>query len=150
MRIHKIKDIFDWTRTFHDKLADEYTRLAQGHDRDRVGMLLNYLAEHERALSEAVKHYEEDAIHSELEIAYDPDLELPVDLEGLSRELDKVDTAGVLNLALQFHDMLVRVYQALAEKAPNPEIKGLFEDIVRHEIREKLRTARDAGRLEDI
>ncbi len=150
MRIRKIKDIFDWTRAFHSKLAEEYERLAEGHDRERVGILLNYLAQHERALGAAIEHYEDDAVHKELELAYDPDLDLPPDIESLSDKLENLDTAGVLKLAIQFHDVLVSVYESLAEQAPNPDVQALFESIARHENKEKLRAVRDAGRLEDL
>lgn len=150
MRIHKIRDIIDWTRAFHNKLADLYEELAQGHDRERVGLLLHYLALHERGLSDALKHYEEDAVHSELEIKYDPDLELPPDVDSLTDTLQKVDTTEVLKMALKFDDVLVNVYRELADRAPTPEVKTLFENIVSHEIKEKLRTVRDAIRLEDL
>lgn len=150
MRFHTIRDILDWTRAFHGKLADEYDRLSEGHDRERVGLLLNYLAQHERALGEAIQHYEEDDIHDILGVRYAPDINLPPDLESLSSTMERVDTAGVLTLALRFHDLLVDLYQKLAATAPSPRIKALFEDIAGHEVKEKLRAVRDAGRLEDI
>ena len=150
MHIRKIKDIFDWIQTFHVHLAEIYDRLAEGHDRDRVGLLLHYLAEHERALSNAVQHYMEDHIHTELDLPYDPNFELPCDTDELAQAIKAVDTAEVLRLSLQYHDELLSVYEALAERAPNPQVQALFEGMLKHEVREKLRTVRDAGRLEDI
>jgi len=150
MRFHTIKEILDWTRTFHAKLASDYDRLAEEHERERVGLLLHYLAQHERALGEAIRHYEEDEIHDILGVAYAPDVDLPSDLDSLCNTLERVETADVLVLALRFHDLLIDLYEKLAETAPSPEIKALFEDIAQHEVKEKLRTVRDAAHLEDV
>ncbi len=150
MRFRHIRDILDWTRTFHETLADHYDQLAEGHERERVGLLLHYLAHHERLLSEALEHYEEKDTRKLLETAFEPDLNLPPDHQTLADTLEQVDTAGVLSLALRFHDQLITLYQGLAAKAPSQEIKALFDDIASHETREKLRAVRDTDHLEDL
>lgn len=152
MRFHQIRDVLDWTRTFHDTLANDYDGLAKGHEKERVGMLLQYLAEHERALSGALQHYEEDAARALLATWYDqaPEVKLPPDLNSLCDTLEKVDTDTVLALALLFHDLLIDMYKALAAKAPTPAAKTLFDSLVSQETREKMRTVRDALRLEDL
>lgn len=150
MRFRHIRDILDWTRTFHETIADHYDHLANGHDKERVGLLLHYLADHERLLSEALEHYEEKDTRKLLETAFAPDLDLPPNLDALSDKLEQVNTAGVLSMALRFHDQLITLYQGLSAKAPSPEIKALFDDIASHETREKLRAVRDADHLEDL
>lgn len=150
MRFRRIKDVLDWTRNFHNALAKHYDNLAIGHERDRVGILLYYLAAHERALSEAMKHYEEDEVHDVLDLWYDPDVDLPQDLDSLTDTLQQVNVDEVLKLALRFHDVLIDLYQTLSEKAPTEGIKDLFDNIAGHEVKEKLRVVRDAGRLEDL
>ena len=152
MRFRQIGDVLDWTRTFHDTLANDYDGLARGHEKERVGMLLQYLSEHERALSGALQHYEEDAAKAVLATWYDqaPEVKLPPDLNSLCDTLEKVDTDTVLTLALVFHDLLIDMYTALAAKAPTPATKTLFDSLVSQETREKMRTVRDALRLEDL
>lgn len=150
MRFRKIKDVLDWTRTFHSTLADDYDKLAEGHERERVGILLAYLAEHERVLGAALQHYEDDEHPSLLETGYAPDVELPEDLNALCDTLDRLDTAGVLAMAIRFHDLLTGLYRKLSENAPSSQIKDLFENIASQEEHEKLRAVRDAGRLEDM
>jgi hypothetical protein len=152
MRFRQIRDVLDWTRTFHDTLANDYDGLAKGHEKERVGMLLQYLAEHERALSGALQHYEEDAAKAVLATWYDqaPEVKLPPDLNSLCDTLEKVDTDTVLTLALVFHDLLIDMYTTLAAKAPTPAAKTLFDSLVSQETREKMRTVRDALRLEDL
>ena len=150
MRFRTIKDIIDWTRAFHDALAAQYESLAVGHEQERAGLLLQYLSHHERTLSAALQHYEEDQEHLLLKKWYAPDLPLPEDLSTLCRKLERVDTSGVLAMALQFHDLLIDLYANLSSHAPNEEIKTLFESISNQETRDKLKTVRDAVRLEDI
>ncbi|MCC1497196.1 hypothetical protein [Alcanivorax sp. 1008] len=152
MRFRQISEVIDWTRTFHDTLANDYDGIAKGHEKDRVGMLLQYLAEHERALSSALQHYEEDAAESLLATWYDqaPDIKLPPDLNALCDTLEKVDTETVLELSIKFHDVLIDMYAVLAEKAPTPATKALFDNLCSGETQEKMRTVRDALRLEDL
>ncbi|MBZ2189636.1 hypothetical protein K8B33_11045 [Alcanivorax sp. JB21] len=152
MRFRRIKDVLEWTRRFHNTLANDYDGLARGQEQERVGMLLQYLAEHERALSEALQHYEEDAGAEVLNTWYDqaPEIALPPDLDSLSETLERVDTQSVLALALDFHDVLIDMYETFAAKAPTPGVQRLFDSLSSQETREKLRTARDALRLEDL
>lgn len=152
MRFRQISDVLDWTRTFHDTLANDYDGMAKGHEKDRVGMLLQYLAEHERALSAALQHYQEDAAESLLATWYDqaPEIKLPPDLNALCDTLEKVDTETVLALSIAFHDILIGLYATLAAKAPTLTAKALFDNLLSQETQEKMRTVRDALRLEDI
>jgi rubrerythrin len=152
MRFRQISEVLDWTRAFHDTLANDYDGLAKGHEKERVGMLLQYLAEHERALSAAIEHYQEDAVSAVLDTWYDqaPEVKLPPDLNSLCNTLEKVDTETVLSLALMFHDVLIDMYSVLASKAPSQGAKALFDSLISQETREKMRTVRDAMRLEDL
>ncbi len=150
MRFRKIKDVLDWTRAFHEALAESYDELGKGHENERVGMLLAYLSAHERTLSEAIQHYEEDQEHSVLNLWYDPDVDLPEDLTALRRELKAVEVADVLAMAIRFDDLVIDLYKVMQENAPTEEVRDLFDNIARHEHREKLAMARSAGRLEDL
>ncbi len=152
MRFKQIRDVLNWTRTFHDTLANDYDGLAKGHEKERVGMLLQYLAEHERTLSSALQHYEEDAAGALLATWYDkaPEIKLPPDLDSLCDTLEKVDTDTVLSMALVFHDSLIDIYKALAVLAPTPAAQTLFDNLVSQETQEKMRAVRDALRLEDL
>jgi hypothetical protein len=150
MRFRNVREILDWTKTFHEALATEYEEMAIGHERERVGLLLSYLADHERVLSDALTHYEEDQTHSILETCYAPDVELPEDVHALAEKIETLDTMSVMKLAVQFHEILVCLYRKLAEKAPSQEVKALFENIARHESREKINTVRNTGQFEDV
>jgi len=150
MRFRNVRAIIDWTKTFHEALASEYDLMAVGHEKERVGLLLSYLADHERVLSDALTHYEDDQTHSILETCYARDVDLPEDVHALSAQIKALDTMSVMKLAVDFHEILVCLYRKLAETAPSEEVKALFENIARHEAREKINAVRNTGQFEDV
>jgi hypothetical protein len=150
MRFRRVRDVLDWTRSFHTALAEEYERLAYGHEKERVGLLLLYMAEHERTLGAALERYEEGGEHRVLEIGYAPDLQLPDDMQSVIAQVKNLDTQAVMQLAVTFHEELVQFYRGLAEHAPNAEVQALFEDIAAHEIREKIDAVRHTEEFEDV
>jgi len=152
MRFRQVSEVLQWAQLFHDSLAKDYETLAKDHEKDRVGMLLHYLAEHQRALGLALQHYEEDAQASVLNTWFNrvPKIDLPPDLNSLAKALEKLDTRGVLDLAITFHDALIHIYQTLAMQTSIPTIEALFQDLAGQETQEKIRTVRDALRLEDL
>lgn len=152
MRFNQIGDILDWARKLHEHLAEDYQSFSEQHSQQRVGLLLEYLSEHERALAKAIESYEQDAAHRLLSTWHDGvvEVDLPDSLEGLSEELDCSSTEQVLNLAIQFHDQLIVLYETLSSEAPTPSVAELFDNLSSMEVREKMRTVRDALRLEDL
>src|SRR5690606_2414445 len=61
MRYKNIDEILAWTGRFHTELAQHYQQLARQHDRQRLEMLLSYLAEHQRRLAETLAQIREDS-----------------------------------------------------------------------------------------
>ncbi len=149
MKFRNIRDLLDWTRAFHEAHALCYEKMSEGHERERVGLLLNYLADHDRVLSEALEHYEKDFTR-DLQFWRPPDLDLPQDYDSLCDTLEEVDCNRVLVMAMRFHDLLIDLYQTLADRSTSNDARELFQSIADIENKEKLRIARDAVRLEDI
>lgn len=152
IRYRTVQDILVWTQTFHRALAREFERLSKGPVQERVALLLQYLADHERALAAAVHHFEADAQKELLNTWHDhfPELDMPEDLEQLEAHLESADTTEVLNAALRFHDVLIRLYEEIRNTAPTDEVRDVFDNLLTRECREKERLARDANLLEDI
>lgn len=152
MRFKQISEVLDWAAALHTRLAADYKRLADDQSRTRVGLLLDYLAEHETALASALEHYQNDADQRLLRTWYDkaPEPELPESLEGLCEELDCSDTAQVVGLAIRFHDLLIDLYTLLRDEAPTASVAELFTNLASMETQEKMRMVRDAEELEDL
>ncbi len=151
-RYRQVREILDWIQVFHEALSIEYQNMANGPVRERVALLLQYLADHQRTVKATIKHFEEDADTQVLNTWHDhfPELDLPDNLHDLKSHLSTISTNDVVRLALQFHDLLIHLYEEIRNSAPTDEVKDVFDNLALMESREKERMLRDANMLEDI
>ena len=114
-------------------------------------MLLNYLSDHQRLLAESISKYEADAADSLLTTWSDqcPELDLPESVTQLHTALSGKSTEQIIKHVIDFHDILIDMYKALAKRAESPSVKDLFESLAEMERQEAMRTVRDAQLLED-
>ena len=61
MSIKKTRDIIDYARGFHEKLNLYYQSLAEHTNKERLKLLLEYMARHEKHFEECLAEYEETA-----------------------------------------------------------------------------------------
>ena len=151
MRFCQVSELIDWIDTFHRALAEQYSTLADEAVKERAALLLNYLSDHQRLLAESMEKYEAEAADSLLTTWSDecPDLDLPESITQLHDALSDKNTQEIIKHVIEFHDILIDMYKALAEKATNSSVKDLFENLAEMERQEAMRTVRDAQRLED-
>jgi hypothetical protein len=151
MRFCQVAELMDWINAYHQALAEQYSVLADEAVKERAALLLNYLSDHQKVLSESMGKYEMDAADSLLTTWSDqcPDLDLPESVTQLHSTLSGKDTEEIIKYVIEFHDILIDMYKALAEKATNSSVKDLFENLAEMERQEAMRTVRDAQRLED-
>jgi len=151
MRFCKISELLAWVSTYHQALAEKYMALADEAAKERAAMLLKYLSEHQKLLADSVNKYSDDAAQNLLTTWSDqcPELGLPDSVSQLHSSLSGKDTDEIIRNVIEFHNVLIDMYKALAEKATNPSVKELFEELAKMEQQEEMRVVRDAQRLED-
>ena len=151
MRFCQVSELLDWIDAYHEALAEQYKVLADEAVKERAALLLNYLSDHQRLLAESISKYETDTADSLLTTWSDqcPELDLPESVVQLHSTLSGKNTEEIIIYVIEFHDILIDMYKDLAEKAPNPSVKSLFENLAQMEQQEAMRTVRDAQRLED-
>ncbi len=151
MRFCKISELLAWVSTYHQALAVKYSTLADETTKERAAMLLTYLSEHQKVLADAVNKYSDDAAQNLLTTWSDqcPELDLPDSIVNLHISLSGKETDEIIRNVIDFHNVLIEMYKALAEKANNPSVQALFEDLAKMEQQEEMRMVRDAQRLED-
>lgn len=151
MRFFQVSELLDWISAFHEALADQYRLLADQTDKERAALLLNYLSDHERSLAESIEKYELDAADSILATwsGQSPELHLPESLVHLNRSLSGKDSQEIITCVIDFHNILIEMYNTLAENTASDSVKNLFENLAQMERHESMRTVRDAQRLED-
>ncbi|MCK0536202.1 hypothetical protein [Alcanivorax quisquiliarum] len=152
MRYKNIDEILAWTGRFHTELAQHCQQLARQHDRQRLEMLLSYLAEHQRRLAEMLAQIRED---SEPGIRYTwfdkaPDIPGPESLPELGELIRGDSVDAIAAAALKFHDGIIEIYNELREQAPTDRTRQLFENLADLEHHEALKLVRGAQGLNDM
>jgi len=151
MRFCQMKEVLDWAVSFHDRLAEEFDRLGDDATKERVSLLLEYLADHQRMLMSSMEKYEIDVADQLLNTWSQecPPLELPESLEELRITLSGKESNDIINEAIKFHDELIRTYSELERAAEVDQVREMFANLASLEKNEKMRMVRDAQYLND-
>jgi len=152
MRFCQVNEVLDWVVSFHERLSEEYNKLSDEATKERVSLLLNYLAEHQRMLVSTIEKFEIDAADAFLNTwSQDcPSLELPASLEELHVTLSGKETIDIVNEAIKFHDEMIRVYRELEGAAETDSVREIFANLASLEKNEQMRMVRDAQYLNDV
>lgn len=152
MRFKQIEDILHWVTQFHGDLESKYLELKADAEKERVALLLDYLADHEHNLANAIMKYRKDAAPRLLSTWFNqiPEVNYPERLSALSQHLSGADTMEVVNMAIKCHDMLIDMYKSLQAVSDTTSSKELFQSLLEMEAHEKIRMVRDAARLESL
>ena len=152
MRFKTVKDILDWTAELHRQLGALAEKAADDPGRDRIKLVVEYLADHEGRLKKAILGFETETPDGVLSTWFDraPNFELP-DLNGDAEALANADSIDqAVSLVVDFHDQIVGIYGNLAEQTNNEKIRELFESLASLEEHDKLRLVRNAHHLRDM
>lgn len=152
MRFKQVADILDWVIQFHSDFERKYRQLEEGNTKERAVLLLDYLADHQAILAAAIKKYEKHAVASVMHTWFDqiPDINYPEKLQQLTGRMSGENTADIVKLGIECHDLLIKMYQKLLQVSVTPAAQELFQALVDMEQHEKMRMVRDAAQLEDI
>ena len=152
MRFKQIEDILNWVTQFHLDVENRYREMKESVEKERITMLLEYLADHEHALADAITRYKENAQLSLLNTWFNqmPEINYKEKLNEILKSFSGSDTSEVVTIAIQCHDLLIDLYKNLQLANDTPSSKDLFQELINMEEHEKLRMVRDAGLLEDI
>ncbi|WP_290648690.1 hypothetical protein [Aquisalimonas sp.] len=152
MRFKTVQEILDWAAQFHGRLADLFNAASAVHQRQRVGLLLEYIADEESRLRNSLKSYEVEGADRLLATWFDkaPDIQLPEIPENLSALLESGKTDTILEYVVTLRDQMIDVYINLREQANNDSIRAVFDSLAQMEHNEKLTLVRDARHFEDV
>ncbi|SHF68148.1 hypothetical protein SAMN02745148_03278 [Modicisalibacter ilicicola DSM 19980] len=152
MQVETIGDVLDWTRAVHGNLADCMAHCSKGADQERVRMLLDYLAEHERELSRVLELTKQDASPSALHTwCYEYFERYPVKPhEQCNEDFRNMDTRDIMSAVLALHEKVTDLYRYLHSRAEVNSTRELLANLIELEEHEAMRMARDAGRMEDL
>lgn len=127
MPFEQTRDVIERARAFHRDLADRFHRMEREADRDKVRMLLDFLAGHEERMERNLAAFENATAASMLDtwFAYP----LPDDLCQSAARISltaEMSVPEIISAALQLDECLQGLYRYAAEAAPSPEVRDLF------------------------
>lgn len=147
MRYKTVEEILQQAAVLHQQLADRIEQAAGQQQRERLGLVLTYLADHQAQLRLALDAFRREAASSDLATWFDrsPELELPR-FETLSL-VQAADLNTLLGQLVEFHDELGALYANLRDQACIESVRAIFGDLaalVQHEKTELIQGARQA------
>tara|TARA_R110002050_G_scaffold112562_3_gene226860 strand:+ start:167 stop:625 length:459 start_codon:yes stop_codon:yes gene_type:complete len=152
MQIEQIKDILDWIVDFHQQMTQCYEHCAEQAESLRLKMLLEYLSEHEKQLTQTISRYEEEADPRDLNtwcLEYMD--KAPVLTHTLCEaNLKELDTDQIITRTVNTHNQLIELYQYLAGRAVNERSKELFDNLISLEKHETMLMVRGSASFGDL
>jgi len=152
MTLETVKDILDWTQALHQQLSETYDEAAAEIGDERASMLLKYVAEHERALSEAIKHFEQDSnVHLMDTWLQDYVNKMPFAKNAqVFSPFNNASPAAIIDATIDTHQSLIDMYKELAEIAKTTHLKDLFAEMQFLENSELKRMVTSMQRMYDL
>ncbi len=152
MRFKTVNEILDWTADFHGRLAVLFDDAAEEHERQRIRMLLDYIADHETRVRYSLENFEVDGADRLLATWFDkaPEIELPEIPENLSALLEAGRIDAIVEYVVAFHNQMIDIYTNLRDQANNESIEAVFDSLAEIEHNEKIKLVRDAQLFKDV
>lgn len=141
MPFKQTRDVIEKARAFHSDLGAFYHRLEAVVEREKVKMVLDWLATHEERMERKLAEVESSAAKGVLDAWYQfpPDATVK---EAIGRIEIRPDMRAqdVICLALHLDENLLRLYKSAAEASQAREVRGIFESLLEEgkKEREKL------------
>jgi hypothetical protein len=140
MAFDTVGDIFNFLKNFHRDLAVFLSRLGESMPDERKRVLLNFVERHEKNMEECMADCQAEMANAMLcawiknvpqvpkcrcfeQVQWDPSMSVN-EIVARIRQVD---------------GCLLKLYQQLAEKAPTPEVRELFEELLAREQSESAR-----------
>lgn len=147
----QVREFVDFGKQLHARVHQYYDALNEKAELERVRMLLGHLSRHEQHLAQTLARYEKDSRDGLLNawLEYSPELDVEAVIGGCQLPAQP-SSDEIFTAALAFDDTLVKLYRELAEKANDPHVRALFQDLLQLEEQEKIQVSRAAMSLRDL
>jgi len=152
MQVESVKDILEWTVRFHHELAGCLKDCARVNQDQRAGLLLDYLADHEKTLERMMAEFEHTADLNALNTwCYEyVDKHPIVKHEHNDVPYAELDSRDIMARVTKLHEQVIEMFKDLYQRAPVESEKALLEQLYEVESHEAMRISQSANRLEDI
>ncbi len=151
MSFGQAKQILQYAQNFHKFTSEYFKKLSDSTEQPRMKLLLDYMSRHEKHLERVLKEYESNtkskALDTWLQFSSECSVFKPV--EEISYT-DDLTPEKVFEIAAQIDQCMINSYTTVINRTTNPEIRELFENLLKLEEQEKHVRARTALGLLDM
>lgn len=152
MQVETLKDVLHWTRAFHQHLSQCLSHCADKNTDERARMVLAYLSNHEKILSQVVSGFEtsgdEHALNTWFyEYINKHPIVRHVHCDAPFADLDATQIMAVI---VDQHQQVIELYRYLASRADIPSARELLETLRSLEENEMMRMTQSTNRFGDM
>lgn len=152
MQVETIRDVLNWTISFHRNLKDCLLHCSKQNKDERSQMILRYLAEHEGSLERMVEGFENIADEKALNTwCYDYIDKHPIVEHGhCDSPFKEMDMSHIMEKTVNHHEQVLELYNHLYSRVDIDSAKELLETIQNVEENEIKRMVQTANRFSDM
>jgi len=152
MQVETLKDVLEWTREFHQHLANCMHHCADQNESKRAKLLLNYLADHEQKLVEVLDGLKKTADAKALNtwcLEY-LDKNPIVRHELCDKPFAQMNADEIITEITHQHEQVIELYRYLRGRDVAPSYRELLGQLLSLEEHEAMRMSQAANRLHDL
>jgi len=152
MQVETLKDVLNWTREFHQHLANCMHHCASQNESKRAKLLLDYLADHEQKLVEVLDGYLETADAKALNtwcLEY-LDKNPIVRHELCDKPFAQMNADEIITEITHQHEQVIELYRYLRGRDAAPSYRELLDQLLSLEEHEAMRMSKAAKHLDDL
>lgn len=138
MQFPKLHDILDYVVKTHQQMSQLYQNLSHKAEQKKVKLLLDYLVEHEKAISSNLLEIEEHTPSQVLNLWYQELTRDPLFRQYHEKDYGKdISLNDVIQIALELDDRLIDLYQLLASHTKSNKAKETLNNLLYMEKQRK-------------
>jgi len=151
MRFEQAVDALNHASSWHNELSSIYQKISNGSQSEKVKLLLEYMAENERNIAQAIMDYKNQApteiLDTWFQYVHDADvLKIPE-----LNDADLIQGLGdVVELAMKYSDELIAFYIEMSDCSDTTVLKEVFDNLADMQRQEKHTTSMNIDRLMDL
>lgn len=152
MQVETLRDVLHWTKEFHQHLGQCLSHCADKSADERARMLLAYLSDHEKALTQVVSGFETSGDEHALNTwCYEYVNKHPIvrhaHCDALFADLDATQVMAVI---VDQHQQVIELYRDLASRGGISSATELLESLRGLEEHEMKRMVQSVNRFGDM
>lgn len=151
MTTQTTRDILDQARYFHHLLQGFYEALKGKIEQPKLQLILDYLAQHEERMEQALDQYEEGiaAKVADTWFKYNAGVSMADAIRAIELKPDPT-LDDLMTIAIQLENHFVTLYRHAADQAVSPETKEVFEQLLNETMRDRMKLSRDLVDMHDL